>query len=71
MTNAINSITIVLEHNMREDDAQALLNAVQMLKGVITARANVSGLTDYIAQARARYEYGCKLMGVIYPDQKP
>lgn len=71
MTDRIHSITLVLEADLREDDAQSLLAAVRMLKGVISAAGNVSNITDYIAQARVRLEYGQQLLAIVYPNNTP
>lgn len=70
MTDRIHSITLVLDQDMREDDARALLTAVCMFKGVINASANVADIALYTAEARARHEYGQRLLAVVYPGAK-
>ena len=68
MTDRINAITVVLEKDMRVDDAESLLLAIKQFKGVIRAEGNVADSNDYVAQSRARSELGQKIIKVIYPD---
>lgn len=70
MTDRIHSLTVVLEKDMRDDDAQALINAITQLRGVLSVSGNISDLSDHIAQVRARRELGEKLFNVIYPKQE-
>lgn len=54
MTDRFNSLTVVLEKDMRDDDAESLLSAIMMLKGVIGVEGNVASSESYIAEVRAR-----------------
>lgn len=72
MTNRLNSLTIVLEQDIREDDAEQLIAAVRMFRGVLSVTPNVSELSDHVAEQRVRRELGEKLWAVIYQkDAKP
>ena len=62
MTDRINTITVVLEKEIREDDCESILNAIRMIKGVLSVSANVADPSDYLAIRRARHE----LMKKIY-----
>ena len=42
MTNRYSTITVALEHDIREDDAQALINAIKMLREVADVGGHVS-----------------------------
>lgn len=42
MTDRFNALTVVLEKDIREDDAQALLSAIGQLRGVLTVSGNVA-----------------------------
>lgn len=68
MTDRINSLTVVLEEDMRADDAQSLIDAILHLRGVAEVATNVSDHTFYLAQTRARLELWNKLMKVISPE---
>lgn len=61
MTGRYNALTVVLERDVRDDDVEALQNAIRQLRGVLSVSGNVSGLTDQMAEERARRELGDKL----------
>ena len=65
MTAKFNSLTIVLESDVREDDAQTLINAILMLKGVLSVEGNVSSVTDYVAESRVKTEVRNRLFEII------
>lgn len=70
MTNRYNALVVVLEHEIREDDAEALLSAIRMIKGVKTVRGHVADMESHIAYERARHDLGQKLLDVVYPDRQ-
>lgn len=53
MTDRINALTVVLERDIREDDAQPLIDAIKMMKGVISVTSNIVTPDSYVAQIRA------------------
>jgi hypothetical protein len=65
MTAKFNSLTIVLESDVREDDAQTLINAILMLKGVLSVEGNVSSVADYVAESRVKSEVRNRLFEII------
>ena len=66
MTDRINSLAVVLESDMRADDAEELMSAIRQLRGVISVSGNVSDVASHIAQERARRELADKLWDVLY-----
>lgn len=54
MTDRIHSITIVLDRDMRIDDAESLLKALRHFRNVIDVIPNVADTTALMAEARAR-----------------
>lgn len=69
MTTRYHSLTVVLEADMRDDDAEKLLSAIRQLRGVLNVSGEVAGLTTYMAEERARQALGVKLWQVLYPEQ--
>lgn len=69
MTDRFNALTVVLEDNIREDDAQALIAAISQLRGVLKVAGNVADMNSYVATERARHEIGQKILDVIYPTK--
>lgn len=69
MSDRLNSLTVVLETDIREDEAEALISAVQQLRGVLSVTGTVADIGDHIAQERVRRELGEKLWHVLYPEK--
>ena len=67
MTDRYNTLTVVLEKDMRDDDAEALLAAIRQLRGVLGVSGNVADASAYMAEERAKRELGDKLWQVLYP----
>lgn len=67
MTNRFNALTVVLDKEIREDDAEHLIGAIRMLKGVLSVSGNVTDVGVHIAYEKAKREISDKLWEVIYP----
>lgn len=67
MTDRYHSLTVVLDDDTRDDDADALIKAIMMMRGVCAVAGNVADATAYMAAARARREYADKLFDVLRP----
>jgi hypothetical protein len=62
MTDRISGVIVTLEDDMRIDDAESLLNAIRMLRGVADVSANVTDFNHHMAKTQAKTE----LVGKIY-----
>lgn len=67
MTDRYNFLTVALEKNIRSDDAQRLIDAIGMLRGVLKVEPNVADGSTYTAEMRVRNELGEKLFAILYP----
>lgn len=56
MTDRFVAVTVVLEREIREDDAQPILTALSLVKGVQSVHPVVGGIEIDLAQERARWE---------------
>lgn len=65
MTNRYNAFLVVLEHDIRDDDAEPILNALKQIKGVLSVKPHVKEFSDSIAQERARQELRMKLWNAL------
>ena len=65
MTDRFHSLTVVLERDMREDDAEALIDAIRMFRGVIGVDGNVTCIDSHIAEKRAKYEMTRRIYDAI------
>lgn len=70
MANHYNALTIVLEEDLHEDDAKALIDAIQMMRGVLTVTPNVRDIASAVSDARAKQELTLKLLEVLRGSDK-
>jgi hypothetical protein len=65
MSDRYNALTVVLDRDIRTDDAKALISAIRMIKGVLTVTPIVVDSTAVVAYDRARRELIDKLYEVL------
>lgn len=70
MSDRINTITVVLKKDTRDDDCEQIVSAIRMVKGVSSVTANVANIQDHLAIERVRTDIGKKLWKILYPDMK-
>jgi len=58
---------VTLAQDIREDDSEAVMAAIAMVKGVVTVEPVPADITLSIATDRATRELQSKLMAVFYP----
>jgi hypothetical protein len=68
MTDRFHSLTVVLEKDMRSDDAQGLMDAIQRMRGVVSVSGNVTDLVSHLAESRARFDLGNKIWRILHPE---
>jgi hypothetical protein len=69
MTDRYNYLTVALEQDIRSDDAEDLIKAITMLRGVLKVEPNVVNDGDWTAETRVRQELGAKLFEIVYPKK--
>jgi hypothetical protein len=67
MTDRINALTVVLNVDIRDDDAEPIIAAIRQIRHVLSVAANVSSLEDHVARTRVRQELTDKLWEVLHP----
>ena len=70
MTDRTVVLTVVLDNIYRTDDAEAIISAIGMVKGVASVTANVADIETHTAYDRARRDLGEKLWAILYPPKK-
>jgi len=70
MTDRVHSLTVVLEHDFRTDDLEALQNAIRQFRGVIAVEQHVSDHTSFMAQQRALQALREKIADVLWPKER-
>lgn len=61
MTDRHRGYVVVLENDIREDDAEAVINAMRMIKGVLTVKPIIADAASMIERERVKVEYNLKL----------
>lgn len=62
MTNRVNAFIVILERDIREDDAESTLNAIKQIRGVLKVKPHLADGEEAIAEARVRAD----LIGRIF-----
>ncbi len=65
MTDRINSLLVVLDKDIRDDDAEEIINAIQMIRHVLKVTPRVSDFDLHIAETRAKNELREKLWELL------
>ncbi len=65
MTDRLKGAVVVFDRDIREDDAEAILMALRMVKGVMAVTPSVSSAEDWMNQARVKGEIRDKLYAAI------
>lgn len=56
MTDRVKGFTVTLEHDIRIDDVEVILNAVRMIKGVANVETSISTPDDHMNRERLKWE---------------
>ena len=70
MTDRHGGYIIVLENDIREDDAEPIINAIKQIRGVIEVAPCVSDSGTWIAHSRARHEILMKFSDFMIKELK-
>lgn len=65
MTDRHAGYVVTLNEDIREDDAEAIINAIRMVKGVINVRPIVSNVELMIAEDRTDQEWREKIRQLL------
>lgn len=69
MTDRYNALVVILDHDIRSDDAEAVINAIKQIRGVLNVKPNVADIESSIATERVMAELTKKLWEVLYPGK--
>lgn len=65
MTDRIKGVTVCFDRDIREDDAECLINAIKMIKGVASVESHVRDHNDWLARERVKSELKKSLYDTI------
>ena len=56
MTDRLKGLVVAFENDIREDDAQCVIDAILMIKGVSGVTTSISGSEDYMNRQQIKRE---------------
>jgi hypothetical protein len=71
MTDRYNALTVALSRDIRDDDAEDIINAIKQLKGVENVTGHIVDIDSYVAESRVKHEVAGKLMEFVTELYKP
>lgn len=64
MTDRYSGFHVVLEEDLRDDDAQATIAAIRQIKGVMAVEPVTANYEDILAKNRVRLEIGDSILAM-------
>ena len=69
MTDRIHSVTVALTKNIRIDDAQPILDAIGMIKGVLNVAPNIADSSDWVIRQRVESEIRSRILASFQGEE--
>ncbi|MCL2174462.1 MAG: hypothetical protein FWB73_00305 [Treponema sp.] len=54
MSDRYNSLTVALEHDIKDEDAKQIIDAIKCFRNVLSVTPKIVSHSDYVAEERAR-----------------
>jgi hypothetical protein len=70
MTDRLYGCVVAFERDIREDDAEPLLAAIRMLRGVLSVTPHVADHAAWMAEERAHYRMRQVLIDALNKERK-
>lgn len=70
MTDRLKGVLITFDRDIRDDDAEAILTALKMVKGVMTVKPYIAGSEDYMMYHRGYQDCRTKILKDLMKDPK-
>jgi hypothetical protein len=70
MTDRYKGFLVTLDHDTREDDAESIITALQMVKGIHSVKPYISTLEDRMCQERATLDTYAEIIQAIFDKRK-
>ena len=67
MTDRYHTLTVVLTEDTRDDACKPLIDAILMLRGVLSVTGQVADTASHMAEERARHSLGKQMLTICYP----
>jgi hypothetical protein len=70
MTDRLKGCVVSFANDIRVDDAESIINAIKMIKGVIGVEVNISDVDDYMNRSKVRRELEEKVWKALHEERK-
>ena len=67
MTDRVHALTVMLEHEYRDDDVQAIIDAIKMVRGVLKVEPHITDINFHTAREQAKHELREEMRAVLWP----
>lgn len=65
MTDRLKGVYVSFDSDIRDDDAQGIIDAIKMIKGVLHVETSVVDGDDWMNRSRISYEYKIKILEAL------
>jgi hypothetical protein len=65
MTDRYKGFLVTLDKEIRSDDAEHIINALKMVRGVQSVKPYVKGMQDYMEYEKAKSDIGQKILEFV------
>lgn len=69
MTDRINGLYVVLDHDIREDDVEHIVNAIRQIRCVLDVQKNISNFELFINKRRLKNELLEEVISIFTKDR--
>lgn len=70
MTDRVKGFYVTLKKDVRIDDVEPIMNAIEMISGVAKVTPSVTDAADHVARVRAKQELYEKIFNIFMEDTK-
>lgn len=70
MSNTCNSLLVIFKKPIKEEQMEALKNAILLFSDVLDVKSHWNSIEATIADSRAKHELASAILDVVYPDRK-
>ena len=71
MSDRIKGLTVTLKDNFHDDDAQGVIDAIRLLRGVVSGHSHIADAGHHFAVETAKNDLRNKMRDVLWPVIKP
>lgn len=69
MSDRLKGIVVTFKNDIKDEDAEDILTAIRMVKGVLSVKPLITNYEQHIAEERVRHEIHKQLFDIVYPDR--